>query len=50
VVLLIGLEILELAFEVVDLAGVAALAGLIQLSLQLGQVGFDVLQGSGVIG
>ena len=49
-VLLISLEILELAFEVVDLAGVAALAGLFKIGPQLGQVGFDVLQGSGVIG
>jgi hypothetical protein len=48
--LLVGLEILEFAFEVIDLGGLAALAGLIELGLQLGQVGFDVLQGSGVLG
>ncbi|MEY3767906.1 MAG: hypothetical protein RLZZ11_976 [Cyanobacteriota bacterium] len=34
----------------VDLGVVAALAGLIELRLQLGQVGFDVLQGSGLLG
>ncbi len=49
-VLLVGLQILELTLEVIDLGGVAALTGLIELSLQLGQVGFDVLQGSMVIG
>ena len=49
-VLLVGLQILELALEVVDLGRVTALAGLIELSLQLGQVGCDVLQGSAVIG
>jgi hypothetical protein len=50
VVLLVGLEVAQLCFQVVDLGWIAALPRLVQLRSELGEVGVDVLQGGGVFG
>lgn len=46
----VGLEVFELVLEVIHLGAVAVLPSLIELSLELGEMGIDGLQGGGLSG